>query len=99
TAYSKPSRVNNAPVDMQSHHDLLIQQQQWVETIDPLKLLLGKVIGRGTSSVVHKGSYHSQTVAVKVLDFGDKKNKVPMERMKNDLVKEVGLWKNLIIQM
>ncbi|GJY81667.1 serine/threonine-protein kinase STY13-like protein, partial [Tanacetum coccineum] len=84
-------------------HGLVIQQQQkqkqqdqlWVDTIDPLKLLLGKVIGRGTFGVVHKGSYCSQTVAVKVLDFGDKKNKVPIERMKNDFIKEVGLWKNL----
>ncbi|GJX80372.1 serine/threonine-protein kinase STY13-like protein [Tanacetum coccineum] len=90
---------------MQSH-DLVVQQQkkqkqqedqqqQGVETIDPFKLLLGKVIGRGTFWVVHKGSYYSQTVAVKVLDFGDMKNKVPMERMKNDFIKEVGLWRDL----
>ncbi|GJX69409.1 hypothetical protein Tco_0305136 [Tanacetum coccineum] len=32
---------------------------------------------------------------MKVLDFGDKKTKVSMERMKNDFEKEVGLWKNL----
>ncbi|GJW58499.1 serine/threonine-protein kinase STY13-like protein [Tanacetum coccineum] len=72
-----------------------LQQQEWAETIDPSKLLLGNVIGRGTFGVVHKGSYYSQTVAVKVLDFGDKKTKVSMERMKNDFEKEVGLWKNL----
>ncbi|PWA44241.1 protein kinase-like domain-containing protein [Artemisia annua] len=54
-----------------------------------------EIIGRGTFGVVHKGSYDSQTVAVKVLDFGDKKTKVSMERMKNDFVKEVGIWKNL----
>nr|GEY28422.1 serine/threonine-protein kinase STY13-like [Tanacetum cinerariifolium] len=90
--------INNL---LKSHHDLVVrqkqkpQQQEWVETIDPSKLLLGNVIGRGSFGVVHKGSYHSQTVAVKVLDFGDKKTKVSMERMKNDFEKEVGLWKNL----
>nr|GEZ44096.1 ribonuclease H-like domain-containing protein [Tanacetum cinerariifolium] len=85
---------------LKSHRDLVRQkqkpqQQEWVETIDPSKLLLGNVIGRGSFAVVHKGSYHSQTVAVKVLDFGDKKTKVSMERMKNDFEKEVGIWKNL----
>nr|GFC48008.1 serine/threonine-protein kinase HT1-like [Tanacetum cinerariifolium] len=52
-----------------SHRDLVVRQKQkpqqpeWVETIDPSKLLLGNVIGRGSFGVVHKGSYHSQTVA------------------------------------
>ncbi|MFS7934503.1 putative kinase-like domain superfamily, kinase, ATP binding protein [Helianthus anomalus] len=50
-------------------NDLMItqheQQQQWHETIDPLKLVLGKVIGRGSYGVVYKGSYHGQTVAGK----------------------------------
>ncbi|GJW58492.1 serine/threonine-protein kinase HT1-like protein [Tanacetum coccineum] len=95
---SHESTSNNL---LKSHHDLVVrqkqklQQQEWAETIDPSKLLLGNVIGRGTFGVVHKGSYYSQTVAVKVLDFGDKKTKVSMERMKNDFEKEVGLWKNL----
>ncbi|KAI3824011.1 hypothetical protein L1987_05458 [Smallanthus sonchifolius] len=86
---------------VQSDHDRIAQQmrheqQQWQETIDPLKLVLGKVIGRGAFGVVHKGSYHGQTVAVKVLDFGDKGvTKASMESMKNDFMKEVCLWQNL----
>ncbi|KAK9064503.1 hypothetical protein SSX86_015885 [Deinandra increscens subsp. villosa] len=82
-------------------HDRMItsreqQQQQWQETIDPDKLVLGKVIGRGTFGVVHKGSYHGQTVAVKVLDFGNKGvTKASMESMKNDFMKEVSLWQQL----
>ncbi|KAD7478885.1 hypothetical protein R6Q59_005303 [Mikania micrantha] len=72
------------------------QQEQWQETVDPLKLVLGKVIGRGSFGVVHKGSYHGQTVAVKVLDFGNKGvTKALIESMKNEFMKEVGLWQNL----
>ncbi|KAI3717425.1 hypothetical protein L1987_69030 [Smallanthus sonchifolius] len=86
---------------VQSDHDHITQQklqeqQQWQETIDPLKLVLGKVVGRGAFGVVHKGSYHGQTVAVKVLDFGNKGvTKASMEAMKRDFIKEVGLWQNL----
>ncbi|KAK9064502.1 hypothetical protein SSX86_015884 [Deinandra increscens subsp. villosa] len=83
-------------------HDRIItsqrerQQQQWQETIDPHKLVLGKVIGRGAFGVVHKGSYHGQTVAVKVLDFGNKGvTEASVESMKNDFMKEVSLWQQL----
>ncbi|KAK1422067.1 hypothetical protein QVD17_24933 [Tagetes erecta] len=71
--------------------------QQWQETIDPLKLVVGKVIGRGTFGVVHKGSYHGQTVAVKVLDLDRNKGitKDAMESVKNDFMKEVGIWQTL----
>lgn len=39
------------------------------ETVDPIKLVLGEVIDRGTLSVVYKGSYEGQTVAGNVLDM------------------------------
>ncbi|KAK1425343.1 hypothetical protein QVD17_20694 [Tagetes erecta] len=71
--------------------------QQWQESIDPLKLVVGKVIGRGSFGVVHKGSYLGQTVAVKVLDLGSNKGitKDAMESVKNDFMKEVGIWQVL----
>ncbi|XP_076905179.1 serine/threonine-protein kinase 52-like [Bidens hawaiensis] len=78
--------------------DRMITQQhhQWQDTIDPLKLVFGKVIGRGSFGVVHKGSYQGQTVAVKVLDFGNTRvTKAMMECMKNDFMKEACLWQSL----
>ncbi|XP_076899496.1 serine/threonine-protein kinase 52-like [Bidens hawaiensis] len=66
------------------------------ETIDPLKLVLGKAIGRGSFGVVHKGSYDGQIVAAKILDFGNTRvTEALMECMKNDFVKEACLWQNL----
>ncbi|MFS7902752.1 putative dual-specificity kinase TKL-Pl-4 family [Helianthus anomalus] len=79
-------------------NDLMItrqKQQQWQETIDPLKLVLGKVIGRGSYGVVYKGSYHGQTVAVKVLDFGKGVTTSLKECMKNDFREEASLWQKL----
>nr|GEU72762.1 putative reverse transcriptase domain-containing protein [Tanacetum cinerariifolium] len=49
---------------------------------------------RGVANVVAETAW-IRNLLLKVLDFGDKKNKVPIERMKNDFIKEVGLWKNL----
>ncbi|XP_024995297.1 serine/threonine-protein kinase STY13-like [Cynara cardunculus var. scolymus] len=72
------------------------EEQKWQETIDPSMLVLGKIIGRGSFGVVHKGSYQGQTVAVKVLDFGDARiTEAKMEFVKMDFIKEVNLWKNL----
>ncbi|KAI3729022.1 hypothetical protein L6452_17668 [Arctium lappa] len=72
------------------------QQQIWQESIDPSKLVLGKIVGRGSFGVVHKGSYQGQTVAVKVLDFGDARiTEASVEFVKKDFIKEVNLWKNL----
>ncbi|XP_076927777.1 serine/threonine-protein kinase 52-like [Bidens hawaiensis] len=72
------------------------QHHQWQDTIDPLKLVCGKVIGRGSFGVVHKGSYKGQTVAVKILDFGNTRvTKAMMECMKNDFMKEACLWQHL----
>ncbi|XP_076922688.1 serine/threonine-protein kinase 54-like [Bidens hawaiensis] len=70
--------------------------QPWQETLDPLKLVLGKVIGRGSFGVVHKGSYDGQTVAAKILDFGNTRvTEALMECMKDDFMKEACLWQNL----
>ncbi|XP_076904804.1 serine/threonine-protein kinase 54-like [Bidens hawaiensis] len=66
------------------------------ETIDPLRLVLGEEIGRGAFGVVYRGLYRTQTVAVKVFDLGDKEvTEVSMESMKNGLMREVDIWKNL----
>ncbi|CAI9275780.1 unnamed protein product [Lactuca saligna] len=79
---------------LQSHR--IVVERQWQETIDPQKLLLGKVIGRGSFGVVHKGSYDGQTVAVKVLDFGDTKiTEASMAFLKEDFIKEVNAWQTL----
>ncbi|XP_076941532.1 serine/threonine-protein kinase 54-like [Bidens hawaiensis] len=86
----EPQRVVDVMINLQ------IANNQWQETIVPLKLVFGKVIGRGSFGVVHKGSYQGQTVAVKVLDFGNTRvTKAMMECMKNDFMKEACLWQNL----
>ncbi|KAK1423020.1 hypothetical protein QVD17_18313 [Tagetes erecta] len=83
---------------LQSHDHIITQQHQPQShiTIDPLKLVLGQVIDRGTLSVVYKGWYQGQTVAVKVFDFGDNEvTKASMESMKIVFKREVDVWKNL----
>ncbi|KAI3730414.1 hypothetical protein L1987_61584 [Smallanthus sonchifolius] len=101
----EPQKVIDVMNNLQIHCNHFLRRQsdddritqQWQDTIDPLKLVLGKVIGRGAFSVVHKGSYHGQTVAVKVVDFGQKgvtKASI-LEAMKIDFMKEVRLWQNL----
>ncbi|GJV18645.1 hypothetical protein Tco_1367665 [Tanacetum coccineum] len=55
-------------------------------------------VGKGGFGVEEDNKEDVVVVAndiLKVLDFGDKKTKVSMKRMKNDFEKEVGLWKNL----
>ncbi|MFS7934497.1 putative kinase-like domain superfamily, kinase, ATP binding protein [Helianthus anomalus] len=89
-------------------NDLMItqheqQQQQWQETIDPLKLVLGKVIGRGFYGVVYKGSYHGQTVAGKtnslvcylLVEFKGALCLSFFKCMKNDFREEACLWQKL----
>ncbi|KAI3698886.1 hypothetical protein L2E82_42782 [Cichorium intybus] len=79
---------------LQSHR--IVVERQWQETIDPQKLVLGKVLGRGSFGVVHRGTYEGQTVAVKVLDFGDSKiTEATMAFLKEDFIKEVNVWQKL----
>ncbi|KAL4569621.1 hypothetical protein LXL04_025263 [Taraxacum kok-saghyz] len=84
----------NGQNPMQSYR--IVNERKWQETIDPLKLFLGVVIGRGSFGVVHKGTYQGQPVAVKVLDFGDTKiTEASMAFVKEDFVKEVNVWQTL----
>ncbi|XP_071704695.1 serine/threonine-protein kinase 52-like [Rutidosis leptorrhynchoides] len=66
------------------------------DSIDPLKLVLGQVIGRGACGIVHKGLYVGKTVAVKFLDLSyEGLMEDDKEVLKNEFKIEAGLWKNL----
>ncbi|GJW58489.1 serine/threonine-protein kinase HT1-like protein [Tanacetum coccineum] len=96
---SHESTSNNL---LKSHHDLVVrqkqklQQQEWVETIDPSKLLLGNVIGPWNSVVVvhKKGFYYKPTVCRELTsDLLEKNRKrVAIEKIDIRFALDIAKW-------
>ncbi|KAJ0095676.1 hypothetical protein Patl1_16163 [Pistacia atlantica] len=93
---------NQAPWKAQKNIDILEEfggkesaKEKW--EIDPRKLIIEEVIGRGAYGSVHRGLYNGQEVAVKIIDWGEE---VPRTRDKIAALRiafkqEVSLWHNL----
>ncbi|KAJ0038726.1 hypothetical protein Pint_23001 [Pistacia integerrima] len=93
---------NQAPWKAQKNIDILEEfggkesaKEEW--EIDPRKLIIEEVIGRGAYGSVHRGLYNGQEVAVKIIDWGEE---VPRTRDKIAALRiafkqEVSLWHNL----
>ncbi|XP_050372043.1 serine/threonine-protein kinase STY13-like [Argentina anserina] len=66
--------------------------QEW--EIDPEKLIIkGAPFARGTFASVHKGVYNDQTIAVKVLDWGEEGERP--KAFQRDFQREVSVWYEL----
>eukprot|EP00252_Welwitschia_mirabilis_P020912 TRINITY_DN5230_c0_g1_i1.p1 TRINITY_DN5230_c0_g1~~TRINITY_DN5230_c0_g1_i1.p1 ORF type:complete len:317 (-),score=56.13 TRINITY_DN5230_c0_g1_i1:47-997(-) len=65
--------------------------------IDPRKLLIKGVIGRGTYGTLHRAVYEGQDVAAKLLDFGDHgiRTDIELVSLKQSFQREVSLWHKL----
>lgn len=65
--------------------------------IDPSKLMVKGVIGRGTFGTVHRGVYDGQDVAVKLLDWGEEGGRTEGEiaSLRASFKQEVAVWHKL----
>lgn len=70
-------------------------REEW--EIDPGKLVIKGVIGRGTFGTVHRGVYDGQDVAVKMLDWGGDGNRTEAEitSLRSAFTQEVSVWHKL----
>ncbi|CAI0386368.1 unnamed protein product [Linum tenue] len=76
------------------------RREEW--EIDPRKLVVKQLIGRGTYAAVHLGTYDGQDVAVKILEYWgeeDNNEEVVVERRRSGLGarlrQEASLWHQL----
>ncbi|KAL8161391.1 hypothetical protein V2J09_012880, partial [Rumex salicifolius] len=65
--------------------------------IDPSKLLIKSVIGRGTFGTVHRGVYDGLDVAVKMLDWGEEghRSEAEVTQVRSAFSQEVAVWHKL----
>lgn len=70
-------------------------REEW--EIDPAKLIIKSVIGRGTFGTVHRGVYDGQDVAVKLLDWGEEGHRTEAEiaSLRSAFTQEVAVWHKL----
>ncbi|KAM5566766.1 serine/threonine-protein kinase STY13-like [Rosa sericea] len=65
--------------------------QEW--EIDPEKLVINEPFARGTFASVHRGLYNGQSIAVKVLDWGEEGERT--KALQRDFEREVSAWYKL----
>ncbi|XP_057491203.1 serine/threonine-protein kinase STY13-like [Actinidia eriantha] len=70
-------------------------RQEW--EIDPSKLVIRSIIGRGTFGTVHRGIYDGLDVAVKLLDWGEEGHRTEAEiaSLRAAFTQEVTVWNKL----
>ncbi|XP_039009944.1 serine/threonine-protein kinase STY13-like isoform X2 [Hibiscus syriacus] len=72
-----------------------VRRQEW--EIDPSKLIIKSVIGRGTFGTVHRGVYDGQDIAVKLLDWGEEghRSEAELSSLRAAFTQEVAVWHKL----